>query len=282
MFLPEWYLPNGIKNANEGALEAASSSCERCSIWCAAVVVVFVVVEFVIAIFHPPYNSTLERWGSATADFFIAAGIVGEVMLGILDSRIQTELRTRSNAKVQAAAVAAGEANERAAKADLARTELEARLAARSLTKEQFEILKKLQGKISEVIIASERDAEPAWFATVLATALTKIGIKVELLTRGPGVSGTANFICDRRAFVNPDGEPTKGEPLRSILIEAGIPIPGLAARYPGDLCSNPADQGDVPMVVISGRFAVEPNEPYLGPNEVAPPTTMVERMRNP
>ncbi|MBV8566637.1 MAG: hypothetical protein JO273_14385 [Methylobacteriaceae bacterium] len=47
----------------------------------------------------------------------IAIGIIGEVAFGMWDSRIQTELRSRSNDKLGAAEKEAGEANDRAAQA---------------------------------------------------------------------------------------------------------------------------------------------------------------------
>lgn len=82
-------------------------------------------------------------------------GIGGEVIFGMMNSRIQTELRDRSNARVETANVIAAEAHERAAKADWERAKLEANIRARSLIRAQFETLGKLQGKLQEVIIAS-------------------------------------------------------------------------------------------------------------------------------
>jgi hypothetical protein len=69
---------------------------------------------------------------------------------------------------------------------------------------------------------------------------------------------------------------------LVSILNEAGIPIGGVVAGYPGDLRRGDDDPMDIPMIVIGGRFPVPPTASYLGPNEPGPPRTMIERMKNP
>jgi hypothetical protein len=137
--LPPWYLENGTIDATDDKLEEGSSSCERWAIGCGAVVVISVIVELVLAIAHPSYDSPWERWGSAASDALIALGIVGEVMFGMWDSRIQTELRNRSNKRVADATVRAAEATKIAEEAQLERVKLEERLSPRSLTKGQYD-----------------------------------------------------------------------------------------------------------------------------------------------
>lgn len=127
LFLPAWYLPNGTINAAENQLEEASSSCERWGIWCGILVVVSVVVELVIAWVEPPYNTFLEA--SAITDAGVGIGIVGEVLFGMFNNRIQTELRTRSNDKLGTAVKTAGEANERAAKLEREAAEARGKVA---------------------------------------------------------------------------------------------------------------------------------------------------------
>lgn len=112
-------MPSGAINAADHQLEEASSSCERWGIWCAALVVVAVIAEFVIAGIHPLYDSCLEQWGSASADAAVALGIVGEVLFSMKDARIQTELRNRSNKKLGEAEKAAAEARQRTAQIEL-------------------------------------------------------------------------------------------------------------------------------------------------------------------
>lgn len=135
---PAWRLPRGTINATETQLENASSSCERCEWACAGLVAVAVIAEFVIAALHPPYNSSLERWGSAVIDSIVALGIVGEVIFSRKDSGIQTELRKRSNDKLGAAEKTAGEAHARAKHLEKEAADARARTAATELRLEEL------------------------------------------------------------------------------------------------------------------------------------------------
>jgi hypothetical protein len=108
---PAWRFPNGMMNATDAQLEGGSSSCERWEWGCAGLVVLAVVTELIIVWVHPPYDSTLNEWGTALADAAIAIGIVGEVIFSRKDARIQTELRNRSNRRLGAAVQSAAEAN---------------------------------------------------------------------------------------------------------------------------------------------------------------------------
>lgn len=123
--LPAWYLPKGTKYAQDDELERGSSSCEHWAIGFGIVVVVSVIVEFVLAVIHPSYDSPWNRWGSAGADVLIAVGIVGEVAFGMLDGRIQTELRRRSDDRVAEANTIAAQANKEAAGARERTAEIE-------------------------------------------------------------------------------------------------------------------------------------------------------------
>jgi hypothetical protein len=108
LLLPAWYLPEGTINASDDELGSASSSCESWGLVCGALVVAAVAAEVVIAWIEPPYGLFLRL--SLPTDIAVAFGIVGEVLLGMRNNRLQTELRRRSDGKVT-------EANLRAAKA---------------------------------------------------------------------------------------------------------------------------------------------------------------------
>ena len=148
-----WRLPNaGLMNAADADLEIASTSCELWEDVFAALVVVAVAMEFVIAFVHPTYDSFLEHWGSTFADAGIALGIVGEVQFGRKDSRIQTELRKRSNDRLAQVELdngfleqSAAQANERASAADQKAAEAQLALArykaGRIIASEQWERL---------------------------------------------------------------------------------------------------------------------------------------------
>ncbi len=156
---PAWRLPKGTINAADGQLDEASSSCERWQWGCAGLVVAAVLAELAIAGIHPPYDSLLNKLGTTLADAAIALGIVGEVLFGRMDARIQTELRNRSNKRLAFVTQSAAEANVRAATADLARAELEAQFKPRMLNQRQWDLIQSLKGKLSAVNIAFETDA---------------------------------------------------------------------------------------------------------------------------
>jgi hypothetical protein len=252
-----------VKNAKEAERNALLEDAERIETWCAWLVLMAIVLEAVLWI--SPLCPFLFKLGNFVADATVGMGIYGEMRFGHVVGDILKILLAQ--------------AIEHAAKADLARIELEAKLAPRSLTKEQFEKLQTLKGRIKSVIVAHDVDWEPSWFAHVLAIALQRADISVGLVARGAHAHGSANFVCDRRAFVNPDGIATNGEPLVSALNEAGIPILGILAGRPGDL---PDSDPDTPMIVIGNQMALAAMPPYVGTESPAPPITMLESMRSP
>jgi hypothetical protein len=262
LLLPLRLRKNGVINATDTELESAQECCEQFAILSTGMVFIGLVLEVYIAIKHPSSESYLERWGSVVADILVALGVLGELLPSMLVRRYSAEVGKRSAEKLTRAIRQSGEANERASKADLARVELENKLRARSISKEQFEILEKLKGQISEIRIASDTDAEPMWFAQLLAAVLLNMGITVNLLPRAPGFKSSVNILCDKRAFSNPDGAPTNGEPLASIFNGAGIPV-AILGGYPMDLRGEWGD--DVPMIVI-GSSVLSPEPAYLGP----------------
>jgi hypothetical protein len=280
------------ENKTDHELKRDQSRFELAAVVSGFAVVIGLLIEVWLAVvFRPVGEPFTQTWGPVVADALIALGVIFEIMFGRWALHQGNELQQRAEKALAEATERAGkaieraaEAVERAAKTDLARVELEKSLSARTLTKEQFDVLQKLKGRLCAVIVASDSDAEPAWFASLLANAIQKAGIEVGLLTRAAHAHSSANFVCDKRAYFNPDGEPTSGEPLFSILNEAGIPVSGVVAGYPQDLRNGDDDPMDIPMIVIGGRFPIPPKEPYLGPKpeDAAPPVTMVERMRNP
>lgn len=261
---PAWRLPNGKTNATDAQLEIVSSSCERWELACAALVVIAVVAEVIIAWMHWAYDSSLQQWGSVDTDAAIALGIVGEVAFSRKDAGIQTELRNRSNQKLADAVTAAGEANDRASQADLARAKLEAALAPRTLSKEQYDALVRAKGKITRFNLACEQATEPWHFAVQIMHVLAQVDIQSTLYERRRGIGSSANMLFDPLAFANPNGAPTKGEPMASILREAGVWHGALIAQMPSDI---PAP-ADVPTLIVGGYWPVAPKQPYLGQDE--------------
>lgn len=217
-----------------------------------------VVAEFAIAAIHPSYNSFLEQWGSAVADAGIAFGIVGEVLFSRKDARIQTELRSRSNKKLADAEIAAATATERAASADLARVKLEAQLAPRALTKEQYDELQTLRGRVSAVNITAACDFEAARFADQVAKALELAGIRVKVCDPRIGLTWADIYIV----FPKPV-EDCGNEPLFTAFRKARLSI-GCGDR------SQPAVAmadlpPDIPVVMVGQkRGLLHPAPPYV------------------
>jgi hypothetical protein len=267
-----WLLPKGMMNASDDELEGASSSFEFLGWIFAAFVVAAVIAEVIIAAVHPPYDSNLWRWGSAITDFWIALGIVGEVVAGRMDARVQTELRNRSNTKLS-------EAIERAAKADLARTELEAQLSPRMLNQRQWDLIQSFKGQFSAVNVGYETDAEARWFAVELQTAFMSAGIKGVTLARDPTVHSFSVMIFEPNGFdgsrpktVSPLVELFKAEDQLkhgTAAIIGGVPTDIL--RQAGDDEEARAFLNNTPMIIVGGRFIVPPAH-WPKPAKTAPP----------
>jgi hypothetical protein len=201
--LPPWYLPNGTIYANDDQPEEGSSSCERWAIGCGVVVVISVIAELVLAIVHPSYDSPWERWGLAAADALIALGIVGEVLFGMWDSRIQTELRGRSNKKLADATTGAAEANERAGKANQRAEEASLELAKfkapRTLDKVAFAAQLERKPKSRVVIWYLQEVSDAFRFSLEIFIALREAAWDVEWPIPFPDSLPEFNDITSRR-----------------------------------------------------------------------------------
>jgi hypothetical protein len=108
-------LKKGVSSASEGDLEGAVASLERTEIRFAAMVIFGVLLELVIAVIHPPYDSKFGIFGPVLGDFLVGLGIIGEVMCSSRVTICQGELTQRSNKKLAEADARAAEAIERAA-----------------------------------------------------------------------------------------------------------------------------------------------------------------------
>lgn len=109
-------------------LEAAVSLCESSAVYCGGVVFLGLIVEVIIAVMHPSYNSLWEQWGSVFADVLVASGVLGEILFSARSNTCQGELIRRSNVKLQEAhtiaILADGRASSARSSADSAHVEL--------------------------------------------------------------------------------------------------------------------------------------------------------------
>jgi hypothetical protein len=254
--LPEWYLPKGTINALDDQLEGASGSCERWGMGFAGLVVISVIAELIIAWAQPPYLLFLTE--SAITDAAVAIGIAGEVLLGtIWNNRIQTELRKRSNASLAAAVKVAGIANERAAKADLARAELEDQLRPRQLNQAQWDFIQGLAGRFEQINIGYETDSETWWYASEVQKAFFVAGIKVGMYRRAADVHSFGTLVYEPHGFEG--SRPRTVEPLVEIFRKGDIPPARVSLAVITSLPTDIVAPSEIPMIILGGRFLVAP-----------------------
>jgi hypothetical protein len=258
---PAWRLINGIKNASDDALDRSSDACEYWSWYSGGLVVVGLIAEVIISLSHPSYDSVLERWGSTLSNALVFIGVAGEIQFSRMGFRRDHEIKRRSDGKVAAA-------NDRAAKADLARAELEAKLLPRMLSQDQWNFIQGLRGGFAEVSIAFETDAETQWFASKIRDALFSAGIRVTMYSRAPDVHSFATLIFEPSGFEG--ARPKTVEPLIEIF-RRGDAVGSLAVitEIPSDIAlsienTRPEMRAslDAPMIIVGGRFVLPP--PHL------------------
>jgi len=214
-----------------------------------------------IAATHPQYDSFLEQWGSVIADSLVAGGVAIEIRFGQMAGLRQHELKRRSDGKV-------AEATERAANADLARVELEAKLLPRMLNQDQWDFIQGLRSKFSVVAIAFETDAETRWFAGQIRDAFFSAGISVSMYPGAAEVHSFGILIFEPKGFEGARAR-TVG-PLIEIFRKTEL-IGSLAiiTEVPTDILlsiesARPEMRApfDTPMIIVGGRFVIPP--PHL------------------
>lgn len=251
--LPAWYLPRGtIKAASEEKLEAASTSCERWGFWSAALVIVGVIAEVVIAWIEPPYLTFLRE--SFITDAAVGIGITGEVLLGTMwNGKIQTELRKRYTEKLADAIERAAKLEKEAAEARERVADLEQITAWRKISAEEkrrmIEILKHSPSALRVFIEYQNGDMEALTHAIEIskifdAAGVTITGSQSNLWTReepayGLCISVSPDIECSAvwDAFNIPETSAVfskEWEPLKMWPIPPAKPRPNvLVAVYP-------------------------------------------------
>jgi hypothetical protein len=220
MPFPAWRLPNGINKASDGDLERSASSCESWAIVSGLLVVFGLIVEAIIAFVHPSYDSPVGTWTPFIADTLVALGVAGEVLFSMMSSRRHNELRVRSNTNLADAITQAGEANQKAEEAQLARLELEKSLSSRRLTGEQSSkltsALSGVKAQIPELQISRLGDKESHDFANDIIESVEEPRISVEIAD------------IETSEFLRPHGLTLSDTPdglLRAAFESAGITI---------------------------------------------------------
>jgi ribosomal protein L29 len=145
-------------------------SLERWSARATLLILLGIVIEIGLLLWFP--HDPAERLAAVIANALIGVGLAVEYIV-ILRAVVAGGEATRlSDEKIAESNRQAAEANQMAAEANLELARLRMQLAARSLTKEQFDALQELRGKISSVNVCTETDSEPTWFGSVVASAL--------------------------------------------------------------------------------------------------------------
>jgi hypothetical protein len=221
--------------------EKNSASAERIAL----LVLVGLAIEIAGALIFE--KSWLEASITIIATALIAIGVWGEIIFGRRAKEAGDGIVAEANAR-------AAEANERAANADLARVELETRLAPRELTQEQFEALQELKGKYDTINVAYETDAETRWFATSIVSALFAAEIKVGHFRRAADVHSFGAMIYEPGASASSLRDGVLMGIFRKAAIFKGAVK--LISKLPLDI---PAPL-DAPLIVVGGRFILPPS----------------------
>jgi hypothetical protein len=194
------------------------------------------------------FSAEKTKWETGlliVATLIIAAGVWIEDHFAHKAGDAAEKLQRISDEKI-------AEANARAAEAQL-ETErlrgehigLQQRLAPRTLSKAQADVLQSLKGRVSSINLAGEQDRETWDLIAQISSALVAAGIAVGTYNRDTSLRGQGNMVC----VVS---DPSQDDPLSDLLVStfnaAGIPIKDRRPWLPSDLKSAPAD---VPMVCI-------------------------------
>jgi hypothetical protein len=105
--------------------------------------------------------------------------------------------RQADDSRVAEAEKEAAQALARAAEADRARAELEVKLQPRMTDQRQFDLIQSLRGKLDQITIAYETDAETVWFANSLRDAFWAAGLRVAQYPRASEVHSFGMFVYD-------------------------------------------------------------------------------------
>ena len=221
-----------VTKIGDEELRASSALDEQWAKGCVVAVVTGLLLEVGLAAWHPAYESTLSRWGSVVADCFVALGVFGEFLFSMRAKHRQHELDRRSNERLAAAQV------------EIER--LRVAHASRALTKEQYEALQTLKGKLSSVVITSVQAFEAIQFARQIAHALESVEIDAPIAMPRIGLPWTNVYLV----LPTQTHEDIRKEPLLQAFQQAGIATGcGYRAQHP--LIDLP---GDVPVIMVGEK----------------------------
>jgi hypothetical protein len=136
---------------------------------------------------------------------------------------------------------------------------LQTQLAPRSLTKEQYDAIQTLKGRVAAINLAVEVDSECQAFASILAVALMNAGIKVLGYSLPLDMRGNSGLVVYDQNF----SEGSAGKAISDTIANAGLGLHMQIGRLP-DALDMPRD---VPAILVYEKLYIIPGAvgPYLG-----------------
>lgn len=178
----------------------------------------------------------------------VVIGVAGEVQFARMGYSRQGELTQRIKRQL-------GEATERAANADLARIKLEAQLAPRSLTEQQFDVFQKLRGEVPALSLTTANDFEASRFGHEIARTLAAAGIEVKIYPPRIGLIWANTYLV----FPKPPLVSAWEEPLFTAFKNAGLST-GAGWREQVPMIDLPPD---IPVVMVGQKGVLYPTVPH-------------------
>jgi hypothetical protein len=246
-----------MRSPNDGdeELRKSVSKNETRAQWGGAAVVFGLIIEVVLTATYRHGESIVEGWGPVFADALIALGVASEILFATQARSKAEALQHRSDEKVAEANKIAAMANERAVELQIALDKERHKRLGRALTKEQWDVLQTLRGKVSKVVIICDRDVEALYFSGQLTTALRDAGIQIEMRPPEP-----SNIWTGVQVWL---GAGWQGDAREHPLIKSFMEI-GLFGGS-GFFSEIPGISPDAPLLLI-GRKNVEFDDRYFPP----------------
>jgi hypothetical protein len=225
-------------NSGNNHIGRKISRFENLADWCAWLVVFGLVLEVALAagISDSP---VVNKWGVVGSDILVALGVAGEILFSRKARSLSERLRQESEEKI--------------ADANLKRAELEASIQPRMTDQRQFDVIQTLRGKVPEVSLIHETDAEPRWFADSLRGAFFNADLRVGMYPRAADVHSTGILIYDPGMHGAKSSE--VGDTLIDIFRGTGTAL-AMITGLPTDVPDAPAEY---PAILVGGRFPVLP-----------------------
>ena len=265
--------PSALGQKNDNDPNATLEALERWSGRAILLILAGIIVEIGYLWLFP--HSPSDRAWSSTANILIGIGLAAEYIVIGRAIIAGGEADRQSKERVAGAEERAAEANRLSEQERHARAKLESQLKPRTMSREQWDMIHGLRGKLEVVSLVCEADPDAHWFANQFAMAFKSAGIRWIWYRRAPDVHTARILIYDQRAFENPDGPPTQGEPLASIMRSDGSINVVVTNGLPTDVPAPP----EIPALIIGGRHILRPSLPrFMFPDETEQNATDVPK----